>query len=211
MSTDRAAAPPRKRRVSAQGEATRRRILEAADELMFKRGVNATSIDDILLATGASKSQLYSHFGDRQRLIRAVVRHRGEVVLEREHGRLRRLRTFAGLVRWRDALVEANKLNGGAYGCGLGSMAAELADQDEESRAGLAATFVQWEKLLADGFVRMRQSNVLRADADPERLATFLMAALQGGYLLADAAHDVAPMAVALDMALEQVKSYLNP
>ena len=58
---------------------------------MFKRGVNATSIDDILLATGTSKSQLYSHFGDRERLIRAVVRHRGEVVLEREHGRPTRI------------------------------------------------------------------------------------------------------------------------
>ena len=28
----------------------------------------------------------------------------------------------------------------------------------------------------------------------PEKLATGLMAALQGGYLLANAAHDVAPM-----------------
>jgi AcrR family transcriptional regulator len=195
--------------VSAQGEATRRRILEAANELMFKRGVNATSIDDILLATGTSKSQLYSHFGDRERLIRAVVRFRGEVVLEREQGRLQRLKTFAGLVRWRDALVEANKLNGGAYGCGLGSMAAELSDQDEESRVTLAETFVLWEKLLSDGFVRMQKSNILRDDADPEKLATFLMAALQGAYLLANAAHDVAPMAVALDMALGQVKSYL--
>ncbi|GAA2705911.1 TetR/AcrR family transcriptional regulator [Actinoplanes palleronii] len=174
-----------------------------------RRGVNATSIDDILLATGTSKSQLYSHFGDRERLVRAVVRFRGDVVLDREHGRLQRLRTFSGLVRWRDALVEANKLNGGAFGCGLGSMAAELADQDEESRVALAETFARWQQLLSDGFVRMQKSNLLRDDADPETLATFLMAALQGGYLLADAAHSVAPMAVALDMALDQVRSYL--
>jgi len=34
------------------------------------------------------------------------------------------------------------------------------------------------------------------------------MAALQGGYLLAQTARDVAPMRVALDMALEHVKSF---
>jgi TetR/AcrR family transcriptional repressor of nem operon len=31
---------------------------------------------------------------------------------------------------------------------------------------------------------------------------------LQGGYLLAQTAHDVTPMKVALDMALEHVKSF---
>jgi hypothetical protein len=35
------------------------------------------------------------------------------------------------------------------------------------------------------------------------------MAALQGGYLLANAAHNVAPMEVALDMALAHIKSFL--
>ena len=34
------------------------------------------------------------------------------------------------------------------------------------------------------------------------------MAALQGGYLLARTARDVAPMKVALDMALEHVTSF---
>jgi hypothetical protein len=35
------------------------------------------------------------------------------------------------------------------------------------------------------------------------------MAALQGGYLLANTAHDVRPMMVSIDMALEHLKSLL--
>jgi hypothetical protein len=54
----------------------------------------------------------------------------------------------------------------------------------------------------------MVHEGVLRPDADPEALATGLMAALQGGYLLAQTARDVAPMRVALDMALAHVKSF---
>ena len=49
---------------------------------------------------------------------------------------------------------------------------------------------------------------VLGADADPEALATGIMAALQGGYLLAQTAHDSEPMAIALDMAIDHVKTF---
>jgi hypothetical protein len=53
----------------------------------------------------------------------------------------------------------------------------------------------------------MRTSGVLRDDVDPQKLAVGMMAALQGGYLLAQAAHDTTPMAIALGMAIEHVKS----
>jgi len=53
-----------------------------------------------------------------------------------------------------------------------------------------------------------RWRGVLRPDADPDRLATGLMAALQGGYLLARTAHDTEPMAVALNISLDHVRSF---
>ena len=39
-------------------------------------------------------------------------------------------------------------------------------------------------------------------------MATGLLAALQGGYLLAKTARDVRPMRVVLDMAIAQVRAY---
>jgi TetR/AcrR family transcriptional regulator, transcriptional repressor for nem operon len=53
----------------------------------------------------------------------------------------------------------------------------------------------------------MQDDGILLANADPDALATGLMAALQGGYLLAQANHDVAPMATALNMALAHIES----
>ncbi|WP_207755562.1 hypothetical protein [Nonomuraea cypriaca] len=49
---------------------------------------------------------------------------------------------------------------------------------------------------------------MLRKDTDSGRLATGLMAALQGGYLLAQTAHDTGPMRIGLDMAIDHVRSY---
>ena len=177
---------------------------------MYVKGVHATTLDDIRAATGTSKSQLYRHFPDKDALVHAVIALRGRQVMERETQRLGRLNSFSGLVRWRNALVQANSLQNGAYGCALGSMASELADQDEEARVSLGELFKSWEELLAAGLRRMQAKGTLRPDADSGQLAVGLMAALQGGYLLANTAHDVRPMEIALDLALEHLTSYLT-
>ena len=195
------------RRLTARGAVTRDRIVQAAADLMYVKGVHATTLDDIRAAAGASKSQLYRHFPDKDALVHAVIERRGQQILTRETKRLGTLSDFDGLTRWRDALIEVNSLRHGAYGCALGSMANELADTDERARTSLAALFRDWESLLAAGLRRMQANGTLKPDASPDDLAIGLMAALQGGYLLASTARDVRPMEIALDLALRQVKS----
>ena len=201
--------PLRERRITPRGAATRDRIVQAAADLMYVRGVNATTLDDVIAASGVSKSQLYWHFPGKEDLIHAVIARRGQQVLARENQRLQRLNSYRGLTRWRDALVQANALQNGAYGCALGSMANELADQDEQAVTTLADLFAAWEELLAAGLRRMQADGTLSTDADAGQLATGLMAALQGGYLLARTAHNSRPMEVSLDLALDHVRSYL--
>ena len=196
--------------LTARGAATRDRIVAAAADLMYVRGVHATTLDDVRAATGTSKSQLYRHFPDKDALVHAVIAVRGEQVLARESERLEHLSSFGGLLRWRAALVQGSARQNGAYGCALGSMASELADTDEHARVSLAGLFRAWEELLAAGFRRMQDQGELRPEADPGRLAVGLMAALQGGYLLASTAHDVRPMEIALDLALDHVRSCLT-
>ena len=177
---------------------------------MYRRGVNATTLDDVLAASETSKSQLYVHFANKNALVAAVISLQTQMVLDREEKALARLNSFAGLQRWRNALVKRNALNNGVYGCVLGSLANELADTNEPARTTLAETFVRWEALLAVGLRRMKENGSLRADANPRTLATGLMAALQGGYLLAQTMRDIEPMEIALDMALGQVRSFLT-
>src|ERR1700760_153448 len=186
--------------LTARGAATRDRIVQGAADLMYVKGVSATTLDDIREATGTSKSQLYRHFPDKEALVRAVIALRGRQIIERETGRLGRLSSYRGLVRWRNALIAANALQNGAYGCALGSMANELADHDEQARAMLADLFRTWEGLLADGLRRMQAKGALTPGADPEVLAVSLMAAVQGGYLLANTAHDTRPMEISIDL-----------
>ncbi|HUN35538.1 MAG TPA: TetR/AcrR family transcriptional regulator, partial [Trebonia sp.] len=209
MAEQEVAEPAKEISLTVRGAATRDRIVHAAADLMYVKGVHATTLDDVRAATGTSKSQLYRHFPDKDSLVHAVIALRGQQVMTRETQRLGRFSSFSGLVRWRNALIQANGLHNGAYGCALGSMAGELSDTDEQARALLAGLFKNWEELIAAGLERMQAKGALKPDARPEQLAVGLMAALQGGYLLANTAHDVRPMEIALDQALEHLKSYL--
>ncbi|MGW3691131.1 TetR/AcrR family transcriptional regulator [Streptomyces sp. NPDC005146] len=198
-------------RLTERGRVTQERILRAAADMMYVKGVGRTTLDDVRAASGTSKSQLYRHYPDKDALVRDVVALQAAELLERQHQLLRRLNSLRGLERWRDAVVEHNALRNGAYGCPLGSLASELADQDEEARKAIARYFGTWEGLLEAGLARMKDSVVLRADADAGELATGLMAALQGGYLLAQTARNVQPMRIALDMAIGHIKTYAVP
>src|SRR3954452_9638284 len=196
------------RRLTRRGLATRDRIVRAAATLMYTKGVNGTTLDDVRTASGTSKSQLYRHFVDKGSLVQEVISLRAHEVLARQRQRLERLDSIRGLELWRDDVVRRNALRNGAHGCEIGSLASELADQDEADRISLNNHFHTWQGLLTAGLTRLIEDGVLRSDADPEALATGVMAALQGGYLLAQTARDVAPMQIALDMAVTHVKSF---
>lgn len=169
---------------------------------MYVRGVGGTTLDDVVAASKISKSQLYRHFGDKAALVRTVIEFVGERVIDLERERLGNVKTFAGLRRWRDAIVEHNALRNGQYGCPLGSLANEVADQDSVARQKLDDLFMAWRELFEQLLHRFQEEGLIPADADAGDLATSMVAAVQGGYLLAQTSRDVAPMAAAIDMSI---------
>jgi TetR/AcrR family transcriptional regulator, transcriptional repressor for nem operon len=195
-------------RLTSRGAVTRDRILAGAAALIYERGVASTSLDDIMAATGTSKSQLYHYFADKDALVLEVIRRQLEQILAGQETVLRGLRSWAGLQRWRDHLVESTRATGGIGGCPLGSLASELADQSESARQALAACFAEWEGYLVDGFTAMQAAGRISRSADSGELAVTVMTALQGGLLLAQTTRDVRPLELALDMAIAHVGRY---
>jgi TetR/AcrR family transcriptional regulator, transcriptional repressor for nem operon len=189
-------------RLTARGAKTRSRIVATAADLMRVRGVGGTTLDDVVSASNVSKSQLYRHFEDKPALVRAVIEFVGERTITGERERLEKVRTFAGLRRWRDALVEHNALQEGRYGCSLGSLANEVSDQDSVARRKLHDLFMAWQELFEDLLRRFQREGVIPKDTDVAQLATGFVAAVQGGYLLAQTSRDVTPMVSAIDMAI---------
>ncbi|MEU8171475.1 TetR/AcrR family transcriptional regulator [Microbispora hainanensis] len=197
-------------RLTARGAATRRRIVATAADLMFRQGVAATPLDQVVDACGISKSQLYHYFPDKEALVAEVIAMRERLVVSAQKPQLDQVRSMRDLEQWRDSLLANLRERGMPYKCPIGSLANELSSRCDDARQSLAGIFGAWRGLIADGLARMRENGELDPGVDPGELAVAVIAALQGGYLLAETMQDEQPFIVALDMALDHVKAHVK-
>ena len=197
------------RRLTARGASTRARIVDAAALLVYERGFAGTSLDDVMAATGTSKSQVYHYFADKDALIREVIRAQlSRIMAAQEAAGLHNVSSWEHLQRWCDHFVTATRSTQGAGGCPLGSLVGELADQSEPARRVLEQCFADWQSYLSEGLKAMRDNGELAAHADPAELALTMMSALQGGLLMAQAMRSARPVELALNMALQYMAAY---
>ncbi|MFC9049759.1 TetR/AcrR family transcriptional regulator [Streptomyces anthocyanicus] len=200
------------RRLTAKGRATRDRIVAAAAQLMYERGVTGTSTEDILKAARvASPSQLYHYFGDKRGLVQAVIEHQTEQVLGFQKPLLSRLDSIEALEAWRDAVVEAQHARDCRGGCPLGSLASELSDLDPQARARLVAGYEQWGNAIREGLRSMRERGELDGGADPDRLALALLTALQGGLLMTQTRRDTIALEAVLNTMIDHIRFRTTP
>ncbi len=191
---------------TARGRRARADIVDAAAALVYQRGVRATSLDDVLAAAGCGKSQLYHYFDDKADLIGAVIDRQLEFVLDAQPA-LAQIDSWATFDAWLDGIVQMHSTPGGPFACPLGTLAAELKN-DEAFQPRLEAAFGRWVARLADGLQKMRDRGDLAADADPQRLATNVIAALQGGLLLGRVCADTTPILDAADAARARLRRW---
>jgi TetR/AcrR family transcriptional regulator, transcriptional repressor for nem operon len=190
---------------AAWDAATRDRIVRGAAELVARLGVAGVSIERVCVASGASRSQVYRYFPAKEALIDAVVDFQIAAVLARQRSSLASLGSLADLQEWADGMIELNRTRNGAHGCPFGSLVSQLAEQSGPMRAKLDHAFQTWQSYLAVGLRRMQDREALNAEADVAELAVGVVAALQGGLILAQAARSEKPLRAALDLAVGRV------
>lgn len=196
------------RTLTAKGAATRLRIIEAAAVRIRARGAAGTSIDDVRADARVSASQLYHYFSDKKELVRAVVAYEAEAAIGEQQPQLDSLGSIESLRSWRDAVVAQARGRAGRGWSPLGSLASELIDTDPDARAGLLEGFDLWLAPVENGIAAMRASGELQSDADARGLAVGLLAALQGGLLIARVFEQTAPLEAALDAAIARIESF---
>jgi len=170
--------------VSAQ--ATRRQIVEAADDLFYRRGFDHTSFADIAQAVGLSRGNFYYHFKTKDEILGEVIALRlasTEAMLQaweaEGEGPAERITSFI-------EILIANRAKIMLHGCPVGTLCGELAKLDHAAQGEAAKIFTLFRDWLARQFALMG----LAAEAD--RLAMQLLARSQGVAALATAFRDEA-------------------
>ncbi|MDJ0394816.1 TetR/AcrR family transcriptional regulator [Rhodococcus sp. G-MC3] len=189
---------------TAKGRRTRAAIVDAAATMMYSRGVAGTTIDDVLTASETGKSQLYHYFSDKSDLVDAVIVRQLERVLVAQP-LLAHIEGLDDIDAWAEDVVRAHEQPGGPFACPLGSLAAELKN-DPAFVPALNAAFRTWAEPLERGLRAMTERGELDVDTDPAACASMLIAALQGGMLLARITGDVQPLRDTLGAAVDSIR-----
>jgi AcrR family transcriptional regulator len=183
---------------AVRGEATRRRIVEAAREVLLTRGHGGTSTRAVADEAGVRLSLVHYHFGSKQRLLLAVLEHENESLLERQ----RELYAAPGPLaeKWRTAcdLLHVDIRSG--YVRVLWELwAAGLAD--DELAAGWRAAMGGWRRLLESVFAEWAEELAIELPLSPRALSTLVANVFQGIEieLLAGVTEEEAPHVEVLD------------
>ncbi|GCA99257.1 TetR family transcriptional regulator C-terminal domain-containing protein [Mycolicibacterium sp. NCC-Tsukiji] len=131
-------------------------------------------------------------------------------LLETQRRQLSEVTSVSCFDAWRDSLVATSGRSGDPPGGALGVLIARLADRNEGAREEAASYFAGWHRLLATTMRRLQDRGRLHHDADPEALATGLVAGVQGGYLRARASGSPHHLLVAIEMALAHIRSFAD-
>lgn len=178
---------------------------------MKKGGVNGTSVDDVLSASDTGKSQFYHYFTSKDGLVRELVALHLEALQPAVSDEaLGSLTDLDKLDQWLDRFVEGYRAGLFEDGCPIGTMAAELASQNETLRLELQVVFAQWEARLAASLRLLKGKGLLKPEAAPDQLAAFALAALQGALLLAKTAKSVEPLRHTVAHLKQHVRSHAS-
>ncbi len=171
---------------TAKGLATRDRILGCAAEVLLGGGLTGFNLVKVRQAASVSGSQLKHYFGDRNDLIRAVLRRQIEIVLDfHRQPALGGLDTFEDWERWAELNVRYLRKIGYRGTATYHALAGQLAKTDEGTKRTFAEGYWRWVTLLEDGFSRMKSSGLLVSSVDARHLALVVVAVHQGAGVLA--------------------------
>jgi len=160
-------------------------------------------------SAGVSGSQMTHYFCDKHTLIQDVIAWQAENTLEaHRHPALGRLDSIQAWHQWAEMIVERQTGRGFQGGCEFGSLAGQLVESEPGLRRELAAGYERWLDLFREGLRLMRDRGDLVPAADPDALAGALLAALQGGLLLAQTLRRAEPLRDSLQAAVAHLETF---
>ena len=173
---------------------TRERIVTATAELFRRQGYHGTSLKQVTQAAGAPVGSLYHFFPEgKDELAETVIGSSGaayQELFELIYDAAPDPGTAVG--DFFDAAAIVLEETGYLDACPIGTVALEVASTNERLRLATKAVFDGWSDALA---TRLRDAGVSGSEADD--LATTLIAAVEGGFMLSRTAQSPEPMRAA--------------
>ena len=176
-----------------------KKVMENLMKVFWNKGYEATTMQDLVTASGLLKGSLYGAFGDKQALYLAALRHynrtriQSQVDILNGDGSVRQK-----ITRLFDNVIEATKRDLFAGGCLLCNASLEKAVSDRAVKSEIKTTIRRLKVAIMDALKR-EQVNEDQAAS----LAAFIISAYFGTRTLAKAGAPAAMIGETRDLCLQ--------
>lgn len=160
---------------------TRDQIIEATCTLLELQGYHATGMNQIIKESGSPKGSLYYYFpGGKDELTAEALERVGKVVLERIRTNLAQADEPAAAVRgFIHGIAQAVDASGYTSGGPITTVAMETAATNDHLRTVCNSIYEGWQAAVAE---RLVMGGI--APDRAQRLATLVIASIEGGIIL---------------------------
>lgn len=184
--------------MTPKGEATREKILETAAELIQRKGFGATSINNLLGATGMKKGSIYFHFTDKDALGLAILEKARDAFLAFLDASLVGATPGEQLDNFLDKVMTTHLRKRFVGGCIFGNTALEMGDTESGFTSLIENVFDEWEAKLQTVIAAAQDAGEVFSGLPADVLAGHMVSAIEGGIMLSRLKKDEKPLRDAL-------------
>lgn len=165
-----------------KAELTRLNILQKAYELIYTKGYQATSIDEIIATTKVTKGAFYYHFKNKDEMGIAVVNE----VLSATTGYHFQLSAIIDrdpvetIYQMMHELLIENKFMKVEYGCPVSNLVQEMTPWHDNFREALKKEAAEWEKRLVTILENGKKNAFIRQDVNSVQATFFILSGYWG-------------------------------
>lgn len=192
--------------LSKKGQETRQKLLDTAFELFHEKGIDATSVDDILRHSGAGKSQFYHYFDGKQGIVHELLLYANEVI-KSGHTHFQPIDSWDDFRNWQNRIIREMDSNGCTRSCPIGQIASQISEDDELLRQDIQLIFKTMKDFPKEFFIKLKARGEYPDNVDPDALADLCMSALQGGALQTKVHRNLIAMQNTADYLYDYLKS----
>lgn len=165
-----------------KAEATRMMILSKAFELIYEKGYQATSIDDIIATTKVTKGAFYYHFKSKDEMGLSIINELLKpgltqsfiAPLQEEEN------PVTGIYNLMDHLLMRDKFLKVEYGCPASNFTQEMAPWNKLFSEALDDLTGRWQQLMINTLENGKKQGYIRKDVNTKQAVLFIMSGYWG-------------------------------
>ncbi len=162
--------------------ATRLHLLQQAFELIYRKGYQATSIDDILATTKVTKGAFYYHFKNKDEMGLAIINELLKPILATSF--IEPLQSaenpLDAIYNLMHGLLLENDFLKVEFGCPAANLTQEMTPWNADFSSVLNELTEQWSELMTSVLEKGKQTGVVRKDVEAAQVTLFVMSGYWG-------------------------------